>query len=79
MPATLKSETPTAATSSFIRELGSESGLTPLHMAAYSGKENIVRLLMNSPGVQVDATTNLNVSDRVTGWGWEQGVRLSVK
>ncbi|XP_043191074.1 uncharacterized protein LOC122364585 [Amphibalanus amphitrite] len=60
VPATLKSETPTAATSSFIRELGSESGLTPLHMAAYSGKENIVRLLMNSPGVQVDATTNLN-------------------
>lgn len=37
--------------------LGNESGMTPLHFAAYSGNENVVRLLLNSAGVQVDAAT----------------------
>lgn len=27
--------------------------MTPLHLAAYSGNENVVRLLLNSAGVQV--------------------------
>lgn len=31
--------------------------MTPLHFAAYSGNENVVRLLLNSAGVQVDAST----------------------
>jgi ankyrin repeat protein len=35
------------------RELATESGLTPLHLAAYSGSENVVRGLLNSPAVQV--------------------------
>ena len=35
------------------RELAGESGLTPLHLAAYSGSENVVRGLLNSPAVQV--------------------------
>jgi len=58
--ATTPSAPPISVSSSFIKELGTESGLTPLHMAAYSGEENVVRLLLNSQGVQVDApTTNL--------------------
>jgi hypothetical protein len=58
--ATTPSEPPISVAASFIKELGTESGLTPLHMAAYSGEENVVRLLLNSQGVQVDApTTNL--------------------
>ena len=36
-----------------VRELSSEGGLTPLHLAAYSGSENVVRGLLNSPAVQV--------------------------
>ena len=41
------------AATSLVRELSSEGGLTPLHLAAYSGSENVVRGLLNSPAVQV--------------------------
>ena len=60
MPATVKSDPPSGA--SLVGELGSESGMTPLHLAAYSGNENVVRLLLNSAGVQVDAATTENVN-----------------
>lgn len=56
----MKSESPTGQ--SLVPELGSESGMTPLHLASYSGNENVVRLLLNSAGVQVDAATSENVS-----------------
>jgi ankyrin repeat protein len=44
-----------------VGELGNESGMTPLHLASYSGNENVVRLLLNSAGVQVEAATTENV------------------
>lgn len=44
-----------------LRELDGEAGLTPLHLAAYSGDENVVRLLLNSPGVTVDQPSAQNV------------------
>lgn len=59
IPATVKSDAPTGV--SILGELGTESGMTPLHLAAYSGNENVVRLLLNSVGVQVEAVTNENV------------------
>lgn len=61
VPATVKSESPSGQ--SLVPELGSESGMTPLHLASYSGNENVVRLLLNSAGVQVDAATTENVYD----------------
>lgn len=59
VPATVKSDPPSGVT--LVGELGSESGMTPLHLASYSGNENVVRLLLNSAGVQVDAATTENV------------------
>lgn len=59
VPATVKSDPPSGA--SLVGELGNESGMTPLHLAAYSGNENVVRLLLNSAGVQVEAATTENV------------------
>lgn len=60
IPAGVKSDPPSGA--SVLGVLGNESGMTPLHFAAYSGNENVVRLLLNSAGVQVDASTVENVS-----------------
>ena len=39
------------------QDLTGESDLSPLHLAAYSGSENVVRALLNSSGVQVDAAS----------------------
>lgn len=80
VPGTVKSEPPTGT--SLVGELGTESGMTPLHLAAYSGNENVVRLLLNSAGVQVEAATTENVRNEnvfnlkehlikhVTVWQW---------
>lgn len=40
------------------------TGMTPLHLASYSGNENVVRLLLNSAGVQVEAATTENVGQQ---------------
>jgi len=45
-----------------LRQLDGEAGLTPLHLACYSGDENVVRLLLNSPGILVEQPSSQNVS-----------------
>ncbi|XP_066571914.1 transient receptor potential cation channel, subfamily N, member 1 [Amia ocellicauda] len=63
VPATMCSEAPRSATEGLpSRERPAESGFTPLHLAAQSGHEGLVRLLLNYPGVQADAETSLQGS-----------------
>ncbi|XP_026785883.3 transient receptor potential cation channel, subfamily N, member 1 [Pangasianodon hypophthalmus] len=57
VPATTCSEPP-SRDATRKHQLLAESGYTPLHFAAQSGHENVVRLLLNSPGVLADAETN---------------------
>ncbi|MFT7811579.1 serine/threonine-protein phosphatase 6 regulatory ankyrin repeat subunit B-like isoform X1 [Arapaima gigas] len=61
VPATISSMAPTGSCrDSLIRHrLPVESGYTPLHQAAQSGHEGLVRLLLNYPGVQADAQTDV--------------------
>lgn len=63
VPAGVRSEVPTSLSGTgVLRELDGEAGLTPLHLAAYSGDENVVRLLLNSAGVTVDQPSAQNVT-----------------
>ncbi|XP_050400941.2 ankyrin-1 [Patella vulgata] len=57
VPATVKSQPPNDE--STIKDITAEFGLTPLHLASQSGHEGLVRLLLNCPGVQADAPTNM--------------------
>ena len=54
VPANAKSELPASASHTIAAELVGEYDLTPLHLAAYSGSEDVVRVLLNSSGVDVE-------------------------
>ncbi|CAI5438376.1 unnamed protein product [Caenorhabditis angaria] len=60
VPATIRSEPP-IYNHHVNKEFSTEYGFTPLHLAAQSGHDSLVRMLLNQ-GVQVDATsTTMNV------------------
>ena len=62
MPASVKSEQPTNPNYAIERSLATESNLTALHLAAFSGSENVVRTLLNSSGVDVEGASSPAVS-----------------
>ncbi|KAK5981003.1 putative Ion channel nompc, partial [Trichostrongylus colubriformis] len=60
VPASIRSEPP-IYNHHVVKEFATEYGFTPLHLAAQSGHDSLVRMLLNQ-GVQVDATsTTMNV------------------
>lgn len=63
VPASVKSEQPTNPNYAITKDLAGESNLTALHLAAYSGSENVVRTLLNSSGVDVEGGCNPSVSN----------------
>ena len=54
VPASLKSVLPSNPLHCIAPELVGEYDLTPLHLAAFSGSEDVVRVLLNSQGVDVE-------------------------
>ena len=64
VPANAKSELPASASHAIAPELVGEYDLTPLHLAAYSGSEDVVRVLLNSSGVDVEGGCTPGVFDQ---------------
>ena len=62
VPANAKSDAAASASHSIAPELVGEHDLTPLHLAAYSGSEDVVRVLLNSSGVNVEGGCTPSVS-----------------
>lgn len=61
VPASVRSEPP-IYNHLVVKEFATEYGLTPLHLAAQSGHDSLVRMLLNQ-GVQVDATSTTMVRE----------------
>ena len=68
VPASTKSELPSATIHTIAPELIGEYDLTPLHLAAYSGSEDVVRVLLNSSGVDVEDKSSPSVSFLILNW-----------
>ena len=62
VPGNARSELPSGAHHAMAPELAGESDLGPLHLAAYSGSEDVVRVLLNSSGVNVEGASKPSVS-----------------
>lgn len=58
IPAVTKSSLPTKPENALVEELCYEGDLTALHLASYSGSENVVRAVLNQPNVDVAARSN---------------------
>ena len=53
IPASTKSSLPTKPENALIDELCYEGEMTALHLASFSGSENVVRAVLNQPAVDV--------------------------
>ncbi|KAK3736326.1 hypothetical protein QZH41_020794 [Actinostola sp. cb2023] len=60
VPGTIKSESPSLSDTE--KPGTSDYSYTPLHLSAQSGHVGVVRILLNSPGVRVDAATSMQGS-----------------
>ena len=52
IPAATRSSLPTKPENAMVEELCYEGELTALHLASYSGSENVVRAVLNQPKVE---------------------------
>ena len=58
IPAHTKSTLPTKPENALIEDLCYECDLTALHLASYSGSENVVRAILNQPAVDVKSPSS---------------------
>ncbi|XP_059094121.1 ankyrin-1-like [Tigriopus californicus] len=58
IPAQAKSNFPVLVNLSLAREIATECDLTPLHLASFTGAENVVRILLNYAGVNVECQSS---------------------
>ena len=74
IPAATRSSLPTKPENAMVEELCYEGELTALHLASYSGSENVVRAVLNQPKVETGtlATTYHSVTPSGGGGGQEQ-------
>ena len=58
IPAHTKTTLPTKPENALVEDLCYEFDLTPIHLASYSGSENVVRAILNQPGVDVKSASS---------------------
>ena len=81
IPAATRSSLPTKPENAMVEELCYEGELTALHLASYSGSENVVRAVLNQPKVETGIIKKTLPPDimycHTLRWRWRPGATLA--
>lgn len=76
IPAATRSSLPTKPENAMVEELCYEGELTALHLASYSGSENVVRAVLNQPKVETGIIKK-TLPPVTLRWRWRPGATLA--